>query len=249
MSSLCVQNLSKSFLGNLAVSDVSFTIEPNEVFGLIGPNGAGKTTTLRMIASLLRPGSGTIRFGDLDAVTDCDAYRQVISYLPEDAGVYRNLTGMQYLTFIARFFEAREPVADIVKRGVEICGLQDRLHSRVATYSKGMTRKLVIARALMVRPQLAILDEPTSGLDVISATMVRGRIRDAAGHGAVLLSSHNLLEVEQLCQKVAFLLRGRVLDCGSPEQLREKYGKKTLEEIFLHLFQQTETPAEKGEGA
>ncbi|MBU1244050.1 ABC transporter ATP-binding protein [Myxococcota bacterium] len=245
MSLLLVDDIHKIFHKTHAVRGVSFEIRPNEIFGLVGPNGAGKTTTLRMIAALLRPSSGTIRFDGKDTAIDPDGFRPYISYLPEDAGVYKNLTGHQYLAFIARFFEDREPAAAIAARGAEMTGLGERLSSRVSTYSKGMTRKLVIARALMVRPQLAILDEPTSGLDVISAITVRERIRDAANHGSVLLSSHNLLEVENLCHRIAFLFAGTIIECGTPEELRAKYDRKTIEEVFLHLVREKRTQEER----
>ena len=245
MSLLEVDHIHKLFHKTRAVRGVSFEIRPNEIFGLVGPNGAGKTTTLRMIAALLRPSSGTIRFDGKDTAIDPDAFRPYISYLPEDAGVYKNLTGTQYLEFIARFFGDREPVAVITARGAEMTGLGERLSSRVSSYSKGMTRKLVIARALMVRPQLAILDEPTSGLDVIPAMVVRERIREAAGFGSVLLSSHNLLEVENLCDRIAFLFSGTIIECGTPEELRAKYGRKTIEEVFLHLVRDKRAQEEK----
>ncbi len=235
MSLLEVDDIHKIFLKTRAVRGVSFEIRPHEIFGLVGPNGAGKTTTLRMIAALLRPSSGNIRFDGRDTAAEPDAFRAHISYLPEDAGVYKNLTGMQYLEFIARFFASRESPAAIAARGAEMTGLGERLSSRVSSYSKGMTRKLVIARALMIRPQLAILDEPTSGLDVISAMVVRERIREAAGFGSVLLSSHNLLEVENLCHRIAFLFFGTIIECGTPDELRAKYDRKSIEEVFLHL--------------
>ena len=245
MSVLDVDDIHKIFLKNRAVRGVSFQIRKNEIFGLVGPNGAGKTTTLRMIATLLRPSSGTIRFDGKDTAVDPDAFRPFISYLPEDAGVYKNLTGLQYLDFIAHFFRDREPAAEIAARGAEMTGLGERLSSRVSSYSKGMTRKLVIARALMVRPQLAILDEPTSGLDVISARVVRERIRDAAAFGSVLLSSHNLLEVENLCHRIAFMFAGTIIECGTPDELRTKYERTTMEEVFLHLIRDRRAPEDK----
>jgi ABC-2 type transport system ATP-binding protein len=242
---LLVDDIHKVFHKNRAVRGVSFEIRKNEIFGLVGPNGAGKTTTLRMIATLLRPSSGTIRFDGKDTAADPDAFRSFISYLPEDAGVYKNLTGHQYLEFIARFFADREPPAVIAARGAEMTGLGERLSSRVSSYSKGMTRKLVIARALMIRPQLAILDEPTSGLDVVSAMVVRERIREAAGFGSVLLSSHNLLEVENLCDRIAFLFGGTIIECGTPQELRTKYERRTIEEVFLHLIRDRRSPEGK----
>lgn len=233
---LCVDNVSKRFSHTSVVTNISFCIQENEIFGLVGPNGAGKTTTLRMIATLLRPDAGRIEMCGVDIATGPDDARRFLSYLPEDAGVYRNLTGFEYLMFIARFFGNAKRAKEIAEVGAQISDLGPRLFDRVSTYSKGMTRKLVIARALMVRPRLAILDEPTSGLDVVSAVSVREQIRTAASYGAVLLSSHNLFEVESLCHRVALVYEGRIVACGMPKKLRQQTGKNTLEEVFLEMM-------------
>lgn len=233
---LCVDHVSKRFFSTPAVTNISFCIQENEIFGLVGPNGAGKTTTLRMIATLLRPDEGRIEICGVDIADRPDDARRFLSYLPEDAGVYRNLTGHQYLMFIARFFGDAQKAKEIAEVGAQISDLGPRLLDRISTYSKGMTRKLVIARALMVRPRLAILDEPASGLDLVSALSIREQIRKAASYGAVLLSSHNLFEVESLCHRVALVYEGRIAACGTPKELRQQTGKNTLEEAFLEMI-------------
>lgn len=239
-----VSDICKHFSKKKAVTGISFSIRENEIFGLVGPNGAGKTTTLRMVATLLKPDAGQIELCGVDVAAHPDEARRFLSYLPEDAGVYRNLTGWQYLEFIARFFGDARKAREIAELGADMSGLGERLHDRVSTYSKGMTRKLVIARALMARPRLAILDEPASGLDLVSAMAVRERIREAAVHGAVLLSSHNLFEVESLCHRVALVYEGRIAACGTPEELRRQTGRATLEEAFLELVRNPEAPRE-----
>ena len=204
-----VKSLEKDYGGIKALKGISFEIREGEIFGLIGPNGAGKSTTLKILATLLPPDWGRAEVFGHDVVKEAEKVRMLISYLPEEAGAYRNMTGHGYLRFMAGLYsQATGKDADeMVELGIKIAGLGARLHNRVATYSKGMTRKLLLARALMVRPRLAILDEPTSGLDVSSAYEIRKRIKEFSREEgvSVLVSSHNMLEVEFLCDRVAII--------------------------------------------
>jgi ABC-2 type transport system ATP-binding protein len=166
--------------------------------------------------------------------------REVLSYLPEEAGAYQYLSGIEFLEFMAGFYSRdKADLRRIVDEGKKISDLGDRLKERVNGYSKGMKRRLLIARALMMRPKLAILDEPTSGLDVIQSIHVRNMIRDYAEKQGVtvLLSSHNMLEVEYLCSRVALISEGVVMAEGSPVELRESYGAQNLEEVFMEVTQ------------
>jgi ABC-2 type transport system ATP-binding protein len=238
--SVAVETVSvvKMFSSIRALDGLSFSVEKGEIFGLIGPNGAGKTTALRIISTLLLPTSGRVRVFGLDVVDDAAEVRKVVTYLPEEAGAYRNLSGREYLEFMARFTaKSREEVHDKVKEAAEICGLGDRLKDKAKTYSKGMKRRLLVARALMTKPKLAILDEPTSGLDVLYSYHVREIIkRYVQEHGVtVLLSSHNMLEVEHLCGRVALLNNGRIVAEGEPQELKEKFGGANLEEVFAKV--------------
>jgi len=231
---LTVRGLKKSYGQKTALAGIDFEVRPGEVFALIGPNGAGKTTTLRIIATLLASTEGEIRFLDRDHRKEPDFVREKISYLPEEAGAYRDMKGLDYLHFMANFY-ARSPEEEkeFVDRAVAVAGLGDRLGTKVGTYSKGMTRKLLLARALMTRPTLAILDEPTSGLDVINALEVREIVRRYVREGtSVLLSSHNMLEIEFLSDRVALIDKGRILDSGTPAGLKEKHRAPNLEEVF-----------------
>jgi len=230
------QDLVKNFGNIKALAGLSFKVRQGEIYGLIGPNGAGKTTTLRILATLIRPTSGSAKVLDLDVVKEASEVRKLISYLPEEAGAYRNLSGREYLDFMAGFYANSEDEAQfMVKEAVEISGLGDRLKDKVKTYSKGMNRRLLVARALMIKPKLAILDEPTSGLDVVHAYHVRRIIRGYAEKHkvTVLLSSHNMLEVEFLCDRVALVNEGKIVDEGSPSELKSKYKALNLEEVFM----------------
>jgi len=161
MVAIEVKNLVKKYGTIDAVKGASFSVNNGEIFGLIGPNGAGKTTVLRIISTILHITSGSIRVLNYDLSKNPDEIRKVISYLPEDAGAYKNLKGKEYLEFIARFFEDGKKTRKMVEKGITIADLGDRINDRVDTYSKGMMRRLLVARALMIDPKLAILDEPT----------------------------------------------------------------------------------------
>jgi ABC-2 type transport system ATP-binding protein len=229
------KNLVKDFGSVRALDGLNFKIEKGEIFGLIGLNGAGKTTALRITSTLLLPTSGTVTIFGCDVVEEASEVRNLISYLPEEAGAYKNLSGLEYLRFMASFrAKDKTAVKDLVDVASKISGLEERLKDKVKTYSKGMKRRLLVARALMTKPKLAILDEPNSGLDVLHSVHVRTIIkRYAKDHDVtVLLSSHNMLEVEYLCDRVALLDKGRTVVEGSPAELKAKYKAVNLEEVF-----------------
>ena len=235
MTTVEVKNLVKNFGTTKAVKGISFTIDKGEIFGLIGPNGAGKTTALRVVSTLLQINSGEVRIMEHDVKKQSDEVRKLISYLPEDAGAYKTLTGRGYLTFIANFF-AEKNTRKMVEKGIEIADLGERINDKVDTYSKGMKRRLLVGRALMTDPKLAILDEPTSGLDVINAQEVRKIIKDTARKGTtVLLSSHNMLEVEYLCDRIALIDEGIIVEEGKPKALMDKYNANNIEEVFTRV--------------
>lgn len=233
-SVLSVRNLSKNYGDIEAVRNISFEVEEGEIFGLIGPNGAGKTTTLRMVTTLLKPSSGVAEVAGFDIAKNPEKVRESISYLPEEAGAYKNLTGLAYLKFMAEiFFSNTDQREEAVQNAVQMTGLAERINSKIGSYSKGMTRKLLLARAVMSSPKLAVLDEPTSGLDVVNALEVRNRIRSFAEKGmSILLSSHNMLEVEFLSDRVAVIDKGSIHITGTAKDLKSQYGAANLEEVF-----------------
>lgn len=233
-----VKNLLKSYGSFHALRGISFHVDEGEIFGLIGPNGAGKTTTFRILATLLIPTSGSVRIYDYDVVKEPHKVRKIISYLPEDAGVYRNITAYEYLKLVARmYFSSSSDFAESLELGVKLSGLGDKIHDKMKTYSKGMKRRVQIARALMVKPRIAILDEPTVGLDVMYSHMIRELIKDFVKtyKTTVLISSHNMLEVEGLCDRVALISEGRLLAEGSINELINLHAVRNLEELFIKL--------------
>lgn len=239
---LKVTGLQKRYGELEAVRGIDFEVAPGEIFALIGPNGAGKTTTLRMVATILRPSAGEIRAAGVDAVREPGKMRRLISYLPEEAGAYKNLTGIGYLRFVADlFFDDRERARQAVEFGREVSGLGERLNDKLGSYSKGMTRKVLLARTVMTEPTLAILDEPTSGLDVINALELREKIKQLAREKgmSVLLSSHNMLEIEFLSDRVGIIANGRIHAIGTAAELKTTHDAENLEQVFAHIAKQS----------
>ncbi len=231
-----VKNLTKNFGAYRALQSVSFSVDEGEVFGLVGPNGAGKTTTFRIIAGLLPPTSGEVRV--LGMEPGSVKLRRLMAYLPEDAGTYRNITGYEFLELVARLYFGRGREAEeALELGLKIANLGDRAHDRMKNYSKGMKRRIQVARALMVKPKVLVLDEPTAGLDVVNAKEIRDLILQYARTlgTTVLMSSHNMAEVEKVCSTVALINRGLILEQGYVSELLNKHGVKDLEDLFLKL--------------
>ncbi len=232
---LDIRSISKSYGKKQAVRQISFQIQEGEIFGLLGMNGAGKTTLLRMLATLLRPDSGDAVIGGHSLVKEPEAVRRCICYLPDEAGAYRTMTGHKYLQFIAGLYcKNEDEQKECVKRGEEIFGLPDALPRKISTYSRGMTRKLVLARTVMVKPRLAILDEPTSGLDVLNSLYIRKTIRRCAEEygTAFLLSSHHMQEISSSADRCGIMKDGILLTENTPSGILEQYHAKDLEEAF-----------------
>jgi len=232
------QGLVKVFGNIRALDKMNLRVKPREIFGLIGPNGAGKTTALRIISTLILPTSGSAAVFGHDVIREAVEVRRLIGYLPGEAGAYKNLSGYEYLEFMGKFSsEGEDDLKEMVDNAARISGLGDRLKDKVKTYSTGMKRRLLVARALMNKPKLAVLDEPTSGLDVLHAYHVRGIIKQyAKEYGVtVLLSSHNMLEVEHICDRVALINKGHIMAEGTPAELKLKHKAANLEEVFAEV--------------
>jgi ABC-2 type transport system ATP-binding protein len=233
-----VRNLTKVYGGGVVgVSDLTFAIREGEIYGLIGPNGSGKTTTLRIIATLIKPTSGFAKVFSVDVVKEPLKVRQLVNYLPEEAGAYRDLTGYDFIRFMLSLRFSGRRLEEAVSEAIEIAGLGNALKRPVRTYSKGMKRLLALSTVLASRPRLLILDEPTTGLDVERSIQVRQIIaRYNREYGiTILLSSHNMLEVENLCHRVGILYRGKLVAEGSVEELKVRTGSRNLEEVFMRV--------------
>lgn len=238
-----VKELSKQYSKVLAADKVSFEIGEGEIFALIGPNGAGKTTTIRMISTLLTPTAGDAVVAGNSVVKQPAKVRECITYLPDEAGAYKTMTGIKYLRFMAGLFTSDlDQLNKCVERAKAICGLGDRLNDKIGSYSRGMIRKLLLARAVMTKPKLAILDEPTSGLDVLNAIEIRKTIKKLAKEEGIsfLLSSHNMLEIEFVSDRVGIITKGHLMVTGKPDDLKQRYNAANLEEVFERVVIENE---------
>jgi ABC-2 type transport system ATP-binding protein len=217
------EHLTKRFGKVQAVTDVSFEVTRGEVVGFLGPNGAGKTTTLRMLAGVFPPSTGRAAIGGHDVVHDGLAARRHVGYFPERIALYGEMTVRAYLRYVAALKDvpARERAADVaaVMGACDLDGVEGR---RVDTLSKGYRQRVGIAQALLGGPGALLLDEPTAGLDPEQVAEMRTLIRGLAAERAILLSSHDLAEVELTCDRVVILGDGRVLAVGPPAQLAER---------------------------
>jgi len=218
-----------------ALTDLNLSIRPGEVFGFLGPNGAGKTTTMNVLLGFIRPTSGCARLFGVD--TSQPVARQRIGYLPEQTYYYKFLTAEETLRFYARIFQI--PRAEADRRIDAVLKLVELEHARkrpLKTYSKGMQQRVGLAQALINNPDLLILDEPTSGLDPLGRMKVREIIERLKQEGkTVFFSSHELGEVETICDRVAILCQGELKAEGPVSQLVTAYQQQNLEQVFLKI--------------
>lgn len=231
---LRVSKLRKVYGSKTAVEDISFNVAPGEIVGLLGPNGAGKTTTINMILGVLEPASGEIEIDGFSVARQRSKALERTNFVAVYAALPGNLTVFENLKVFGMIYG----VTDLKRRIEELLvqfsleGLRER---KCGVLSSGEQTRVSLAKALLNRPQLLLLDEPTASLDPASARDIRRSIRDIAsvGRGAVLWTSHNMNEVEEVCDRVLFLSRGEVLLEGNPKELPRLHGKETLEQLFI----------------
>lgn len=230
-------NLQRRFGEINAIDGITFRVEPGEVFGLLGPNGAGKTTTVRLLNGILPPSGGTARVFGFDPTLHGEKVRRQTGVLTETPALYERLSARENLEFFGTLQEI--PAADLSQRVDEILHffeLASRAKDKVETYSKGMKQRLALARALIHKPPLLFLDEPTSGLDPEAAQQVDDLIAELshAGGQTVVLATHNLLEAQRLCDRVAIMNKGEILALGSLEELSRKLWPVTWVDIQFY---------------
>jgi ABC-2 type transport system ATP-binding protein len=232
MVAIEVQNLTRTYGHVRAVDDISFAVERGELFGFLGPNGAGKTTTIRMLTGQLRPTSGQAWVAGCDVVAERQALKPQIGVVFEHQNLYERFSGLDNLRFYARLYGVGNGRVDEV---LDQVGLLERARDVVKQYSNGMVQRLLIARALLHEPAVLFLDEPTRGLDAHVAREIRAFIAALARQGTtVFLTTHYIEEADQLCGRVAFLDRGRIVALDTPAQLRAAHGERaTLEDVFV----------------
>lgn len=229
---IVLTDVTKCYGSVTALSNLNLEIRGGETFGLLGPNGAGKTTTLRLVAGLARPTRGQVRVAGLDPWQNAREIRQQMGVMLDGGLLYDGLTVLENLLLFAGLFGAPLRAARDALERMGVADLQDRLAGKL---SKGQRQRVALARAVLHGPRLLYLDEPTSGLDPAAAADLHGLIRTLRGQGVtILLSSHDMAEVETLCDRVCFLNRGRLVACETPARLKETHGP-SLTDAFIQL--------------
>ena len=222
----------------VAVDDLTFSIKEGEIFGLIGTNGAGKTTTMRMIATTLKPTYGDIKVCGYDSVKDDSMVRRCLGVLyGGDTGLYDRLTARENIEYFGRLNGLTD---DAIKKQmdylVQAFGLQDYLDRRCGSFSRGMKQKTSFARAIIHNPQVMLFDEPTSGLDILASEDVLSFIKQCKKMGkTILLSSHNMQEVQELCDRALIIDKGQTLCTGTLNQIMEQTKTSSINEAFIKL--------------
>ncbi|MHC4437388.1 MAG: ABC transporter ATP-binding protein [Planctomycetota bacterium] len=220
------KNLTKNY-GNLtAVDDLNLAIKDGDIFGFIGPNGAGKTTTMRILVTLLEPTRGSAFINGLDVRKDGKKVRRLVGYMPDFMGVYDDLKVFEYLEFFAAAFGIeRKKRKSIVEGVLELTDLESKKSATVDSLSRGMQQRLGLARVLIHDPKVLILDEPASGLDPRARIEIRGLLRELKRMGkTIMISSHILSELEEICDHVGIIEHGRLVFSGTLEEIRPRLG-------------------------
>ncbi|MGB4511579.1 MAG: ABC transporter ATP-binding protein [Thermacetogeniaceae bacterium] len=220
-----------------AVDDVSLSVKAGEIFGFLGPNGAGKTTTIKMIVGLLQPDAGSISVAGIDVQKEPLAAKFRIGYVPDQPHVYDRLTGIEYLNFLADVYQVPEKVRKKrIEHFLDIFNIKDAIGDLVQSYSHGMKQKLALTGALLHNPPVWILDEPMVGLDPRSSFLLKDLMAEHCRQGYTVFFSTHILEVaERLCDRVAIINKGKIIACGTLDDINKHHEKETLENIFLEL--------------
>jgi len=210
----------------VAVDHINFTVAEGEILGFLGPNGAGKTTTFNMLTGQLKPKAGRAVLLGMDVASNAEKVQGEIGVCFEDTNLYEQMSALENLRLFARLFGIRSFDAYALLKRV---GLAGREKDRVENYSKGMKQRLMVARALVSRPQILFLDEPTSGLDPTSAEAIRSIILEERERGAtIFLTTHDMMEADKLSDRVAFMNEGKIVALDTPHNLKQQYGKRAL---------------------
>jgi len=231
---LSISHLSKSYTSKTAVDDISFTVGKNEIVGLLGPNGAGKTTTINMILGVLKPTSGKVGIVGYDVGKNRTQALEKTNFAAVYAPLPGNLTVLQNLKVFGLIYCVKD-LEERIEELLENFELDKFRNTKCGVLSSGEQTRVSLAKAMLNKPQLLLLDEPTASLDPATAKDIRNRIREfiAGGESGCLWTSHNMNEVEEVCDRVLFMSKGKILLEGNPKTLPGEYGKETLEELFI----------------
>ena len=240
-----VKNLVKQYGTHLALDDLSFTVEDNEIFGFLGPNGAGKSTTMNIITGYLAPTSGTVSIDGHDIVEDPIGAKRLIGYLPELPPLYMDMTPREYLKFVAEAKGVKKAeLKGEIDRVMEKTAIMDVQNQIIKTLSKGYRQRVGMAESIIGNPKVIIMDEPTVGLDPVQIIEFRDMIRELGKDHTVIISSHILAEISEICHKIIIIVKGKLVAIDTPENLARNFGEDTntmsLEDIFLKFVEKGE---------
>ncbi|MBN2291550.1 MAG: ATP-binding cassette domain-containing protein [Pirellulales bacterium] len=235
----------------VALDGISFHAKPGEIFGLLGPNGAGKTTTLRILATLLRPTTGSVSVNGYDVLMQPSKVRRQIGFMSANTAIYDRMTAWEMVEYFGRLHdigreELRQRMEDVFTR-LKMNDIRDLLGAKMST---GMKQKVSIARAIIHDPPVLIFDEATAGLDVLVARALLDTVAELRDHGkCIIFSTHIMREAEKLCDQLAIVYQGRILAEGSLNELRTRYDEHDLEELFFQLISSTASEDKAEEAA
>ena len=237
-----LKNVTKRFGDFTAVNDLTLSVKGGEFFGFLGPNGAGKTTTIKMIVGLFAPTSGTIIVNGYDVVKQSIEAKSTFAYVPDQPFLYDKLTGREFFYFLAGLYRMpKELTRERIEEVIELFEIGDWIDRRTEDYSQGMRQRVTIAAALLHKPQTIIIDEPMIGLDPRSSKIVRDTLRKQAESGcSIFMSTHSLPVAEELCDRIGIIHNGKIVFCGTREEMLRSDGvkKKSLEDVFLQLTEE-----------
>ena len=232
---IAADHLVKHYEGFTALDDVSFTFPGAGIFGIVGHNGAGKTTLLKIVSGLVTPTSGSLVVNGIDVVRDPVALKEMLGYLPEESRLYETMTAEDYLAFFGEIYGIEKEEIVLRTRRLFAALSLETGGKKLGEMSKGMKRKVAIARSLIHNPEFLVYDEPASGLDPMTSRFISGYLKKLKNEGrTIVLSAHNLYQVEEICDRVMILRRGKVVALGTMDELREQFGSITYTIWFAH---------------
>ena len=235
MSIITIDSVCKNYKNIKALDNVCLEIEQGQTYGLLGVNGAGKTTLIKILCGLTRKNSGKITVSGFDLDTDIDKIKEIVDISPQETSVANNLTVMENLQFFANIYNLLDD--NVVDEVVDIFGLSEVLDRKAKYLSGGYKRRLSIAIALISKPKILFLDEPTLGLDVFARRELWNIIKKLRNNITIILTSHYLEEIENLCDKVAILSKGKLLKTGTVEQLKQATNSNSFEDAFIKIVE------------
>jgi ABC-2 type transport system ATP-binding protein len=232
-----VLELTKKYGKEVALDRINLSIPEGEVFGLAGPNGAGKSTLLAIIATAALPSHGDVYVNGLSVRRDRNRIRPLIGYVPQEVALYPMLSGLDNLRFWAELYNLKGALKKSrISEAIELVGIGDKIGDRVDTYSGGMKRRLNIAVSLLHDPRILIMDEPTAGVDVVSRKHITSMVRSLAADGkTIVFSSHYMEDMENICDKIALLEKGKLRFSGSVNELENVFGKSSIAGIMMDM--------------